>query len=397
MNKNMPTEKLYGIGTDGAAVMTGRLNGVVKQLTDSFPKVVGVACAAHRLALACRDASNGVRYMAIFRDHLQDLYLYFQHSANRTAALKTAATTLGLADLKLKQVKDTRWLSQHQAIVVLQRNLAAVLATLAEEVEVKRCPVAKGLYTFCATYRFVASLYLQADVLPHLARLSKIFQKANVNFLHIKEQVPITIETLRRIKDAGTSPPLGSFLSCLHRDLDDPSGLGAQSIHHEEERNRRGQSLDDVPREQQWSRFVADVASPYISGLIHHLECRFENLNLLGAFSVLGPQATSQSDEQNNAHLKILANKFLPENEINVIQEYQSLREHIHRGQFKDKSQADILRLLASECDEWGLIYPLLSRLAAIALVVPVSSVNCERDFSTMNRLFAILGQNRPP
>ena len=81
---------------------TGRLNGVVKQLTDSFPKVVGVACAAHRLALACRDASNGVRYMAIFRDHLQDLYLYFQHSANRTAALKTAATTLGLADLKLK-------------------------------------------------------------------------------------------------------------------------------------------------------------------------------------------------------------------------------------------------------------------------------------------------------
>jgi hypothetical protein len=88
-----------------------------------------------------------------------------------------------------QQVKDTRWLSQHQAIGVLQRNLAAVLATLAEEVEVKRCPVAKGLYTFCSTYRFVASLYLQADVLTHLARLSKIFQKANVNFLHIKEQV----------------------------------------------------------------------------------------------------------------------------------------------------------------------------------------------------------------
>ena len=25
MNKNMPTEKLYGIGTDGAAVMTGQV------------------------------------------------------------------------------------------------------------------------------------------------------------------------------------------------------------------------------------------------------------------------------------------------------------------------------------------------------------------------------------
>ena len=86
-------------------------------------------------------------------------------------------------------MKDTQWLSQHLAIEVLQTNLKAVLATLAEEAEIKRCPIAKGLYTFCATYRFVASVYLQADILPHLARLSKVFQQANVNFLHIKEQV----------------------------------------------------------------------------------------------------------------------------------------------------------------------------------------------------------------
>ena len=86
-------------------------------------------------------------------------------------------------------MKDTRWLSQHKAIETLQRNLGAVLGALAEEAEVRKCPGAKGLYTFCATYRFVAAVYLQADVLPHLARLSKVFQKANVNFSHIKEQV----------------------------------------------------------------------------------------------------------------------------------------------------------------------------------------------------------------
>ncbi|XP_057711367.1 zinc finger protein 862-like [Corythoichthys intestinalis] len=54
---------------------------------------------------------------------------------------------------------------------------------------------------------------------------------------------------------------------------------------------------------------------------------------------------------------------------------------------FKDKNQAEVLSLLASECDEWGQIYPLLSHLAGVALVIPVSSVNCERDFSTMNRV----------
>lgn len=90
-------------------------------------------------------------------------------------------------------MKDTRWLSQHLAIQSLQRNLPAVLSALAEEVRVNKCPTAKGLYAFCSTFRFVAALHLQADVLPHLARLSKVFQKEMVNFLAIKEQVMILI------------------------------------------------------------------------------------------------------------------------------------------------------------------------------------------------------------
>lgn len=130
LDKGIPTERLYGLGTDGAAVMTGnylkpsesilaveslnivtkycflnlgRVNGVAKQLTDSFPNTFPVACAAHRLALACKD-SNNVKYMVTFRDHLQDLYLYFRNSANRTATLKAASTTLGVSDLKLKVI-----------------------------------------------------------------------------------------------------------------------------------------------------------------------------------------------------------------------------------------------------------------------------------------------------
>ncbi|XP_034085003.1 uncharacterized protein LOC117554649 isoform X2 [Gymnodraco acuticeps] len=197
--KELPVDRLYGLGTDGAAVMTGRLNGVAKQLTDSFPKLVSVVCAAQRLALACKDASNAVRYMANFRNHLQELHLFFRNSANRSATLRSAATTLGMNDLKVKEVKDTRWLSQDLAVQNLQRNLPAVLAALAEEASTRKCSVAKGLYTFCATYRFVAALYLQADVLPHIAMLSKVFQRADVNFLHIKEQVPVTLVTLGSI------------------------------------------------------------------------------------------------------------------------------------------------------------------------------------------------------
>lgn len=84
------------------------------------------------------------------------------------------------------QVKDTWWLSQHEAVKNLLRNITAVLGALGDELETCKCPTAKGLYSFLATYRFIAAIHLQADVLPHLARLSKVFQKENVMFLAIK-------------------------------------------------------------------------------------------------------------------------------------------------------------------------------------------------------------------
>lgn len=140
--------------------------------------------------LVCKDSSKDVRYMATFRDHLQDHHLYFRNSANRTATLKATDTTVVIVCLFITNyVFNCNISRKWRTHETLQRNLSAVLGALAEEAEVRRCPRAKGLYTFCATYRFVAAVYLQADVLPHLTRLYKIFQKPQVNFLHIKLQV----------------------------------------------------------------------------------------------------------------------------------------------------------------------------------------------------------------
>lgn len=96
-------------------------------------------------------------------------------------------------------MKDARWLSQHLAIQNLQKNISAVLNVLAEEVEVRKCAAAKGLYSFLATYHFIAALHLQADVLPHLSCLSKIFQKEDLNFLVIKEQVNSVLFSIANI------------------------------------------------------------------------------------------------------------------------------------------------------------------------------------------------------
>ena len=54
-------------------------------------------------------------------------------------------------------------------------------------------------------------------------------------------QVPVTIASIQRIKEAGHKQPPGSALAKLHHDLNDPRGLGMFNIRAEEERERRGQ------------------------------------------------------------------------------------------------------------------------------------------------------------
>lgn len=358
--------------------MTGKQNGTAKLLTDSWPGLVSVHCAAHRLALACKDAADGVPYMKIFRKHLQDLHLYFRNSANRTSALQAAASVLGVADLKVTEVKDTRWLSQEKAISNLQRNLPAVLATLAEEADLKKDPVARGLYTYCATYRFVAAIHLQADILPYLAQLSKLFQKENINFMAIKNHVPVTIETLRKIKAAGERQPEGSFLAQVEEKVT------SLNINAEEERRSRG---TDHSITTLWERFQTQVMDPYIDGLIQHLELRFQQLGILGAFSSLGPQGPQADESQTVSDLQLLAKQFPPISETALLQEWQSYKVLTTTGILKNKSQLEIMTAMASGYDELHLLYPNLSLLSAIALTIPVSSVNCERDFSAMNRI----------
>lgn len=80
----------------------GQHNGVAKQLSNEWPRLLGVHCAAHRLALAWKDASEDVPYMATSGDHVEQLHLYFRNSANRSASLKAAAEVLRVCELKVK-------------------------------------------------------------------------------------------------------------------------------------------------------------------------------------------------------------------------------------------------------------------------------------------------------
>ena len=170
-NKSLQITKLCAFGSDGASVMTGRLSGVTVCLRGHSPNMISVHCANHRLALAAAQASDSVAYLKQFKSILQTLFYFYQNSAVRMASLHAIQEILNDPLIKCKLVKDVRWLSHDNAIKAVIRCLPSLLVSLDREASENGEPTAHGLFKFMKCYKFVASLYLLSDVLPHLSRL----------------------------------------------------------------------------------------------------------------------------------------------------------------------------------------------------------------------------------
>lgn len=65
--KEIDISKLRGFGSDGAAVMVSRKNGVSTKLRIHSSRMIAVHCINHRLALAAAHAVNGIPYIQRFK------------------------------------------------------------------------------------------------------------------------------------------------------------------------------------------------------------------------------------------------------------------------------------------------------------------------------------------
>ncbi|KAJ8334192.1 hypothetical protein SKAU_G00398310 [Synaphobranchus kaupii] len=169
--KNISIKKVMGFGSDGAAVMTGRKNGVAVLLQKENPLMTAIHCICHRLALPVGQAGERVPYIKNhFKPNLGELFRFFAYSACRMARLHQIQELLDLAQNTLKEAEDTRWLSHDEACKSLYRNLPAVLMTL--DNENKNSATSTGLLIWLHKYSTQATLYLLCDLLPHLSSLS---------------------------------------------------------------------------------------------------------------------------------------------------------------------------------------------------------------------------------
>lgn len=106
--------RLVGFASDGAAVMVGRLGGVVTKLREEMPHLVGVHCMAHRLELAFKDAIKEQKLHQTLDSLLSGLYTFYHISPLNRANLKAAYDSLDLPPLMPTRIGGTRWVGHHK-------------------------------------------------------------------------------------------------------------------------------------------------------------------------------------------------------------------------------------------------------------------------------------------
>jgi len=189
-DKTLQVMKLHAFGSNGASVTV--------RLRSHSPTMIAVHCVNHRLALAAALASDSIPYLKQFKSILQTLFYFYQNSPVRMANLHAIQEVLNDPVIKCKQTKDVRWLSHDNAFKALIHSLPSILVSLDREAAENGEPTAHGLYKFMKYYKFVACAYLLSDVLPHLSRLSRIFQKENVDLSLIQPCLKSTIDAIKK-------------------------------------------------------------------------------------------------------------------------------------------------------------------------------------------------------
>ena len=183
--------------------------------------------------------------------------------------------------IKCKLPKDVRWLSHDNAIKALVRCLPSILVSLDREASENGEPTAHGLFKFMKCYKFVACLYLLSDVLPHLSRLSRIFQKEDIDFFLVQ---PCLIKEYMHCP----GPNLSKVDDVLVTDLKDFQIIVSDS--------------------------QKDAFKSNIQAIIDQLYNRFPHVELIDALSIFDP-CTLPSDEKElvthgRERLKVLTTIF---------------------------------------------------------------------------------------
>ena len=389
-SSGLEVTKFTGFSSDGASVMMGKKNGVAALLRLSCPHLINIHCICHKLALACTDTNENIKYIKTVELILRQLWNFFENSPKRMATYLKTQLALKEMDLsksarskvakRLKKACRTRWLSLDSSVKAVSNDYEAILQTLTQMQE--EDATALGLLKRMKTIKFLGVIYILKEVLPILSCLSKKFQRDSLSFSSIIPEVNATKEMLDKVLLDETP------LNQLQSDIDSFTNMSAELTLNRNHLNE-----------------IQTLFRQYIDALKHNIDRRFgDSSEVVAAFCIFDPLAVPEGDgfkEYGLKEVEILGGHYHTDEEeirTQLRSEWNSMKYHlkdilkpkvpqtIKEGRSKATSTEWCFTQLLS-MPVYKQFFPRLTFIASVAASLPVTNAWPERGASALKNI----------
>lgn len=418
--------KAVGFGSDGASVFQGALNGVCKKLkTESSPFCITIHCTSHRVQLVSHTVKS-VREYQCLEQLCHSVYNYFARSNKRTDELRDWCDFLDVKYLSLGLECEVRFLSIQGALSKLWHNLFPVLAKVHEDMTNTMHPDACFIVE---SFGDLDTLLFCAIVMPLFTELNvlvKYLQGREVYLFDVALAVQACKDTLAREYAACSLESFEEYLKlkavCMAgplQGMDDRDVAGLTwigSILHlvltkdvtiemtakpQNVRGRKRSEAVDTLFAREVVQRVEESAKALVQKVLDDFESRFPPCEVLQSLAVVDPRywLGNMFDMSSFATLMdvlikqfgvdhktsdgtvipaLLCGKSLKAQAPSFISHMQGLQEGITSSILWSRvASSDVL---SARYSEWLIV-------ARISLLVPIGSVENEREFSLLNLL----------
>ncbi|XP_071116792.1 zinc finger protein 862-like [Haliotis cracherodii] len=365
--------KVYGMGSDGAAVMLGKRGGVAANMKDFCPHLVEMHCVAHRLALACVDVAKAVKEVSYYESILNTICSFFNRSPKCLSNLQMWQELLDEPQVRPSEVHRVRWLSMTRAIDNCSKALPALIAMLEDNSDTDM--MADSLLRQLTTYKFRFLTAFLQDVFGMIGTVSRALQTRDLTYGDMRRTIDAFLDGLKGqyLTDTPTyGPKLREFLAKTDGS-DEFESVKMRRSHHD--------------------RTLTDRARDCVHVLVDNVTDRFPDNELYSAFGALDPTAfpdntrdlASYGDESIatlGRHYGSRRQGHTPVDKDALEREWGIFRPLVYNNYRQLTYGQMLVTAYASKLTEQ---FPNVVKLMEIGRILPVSSVECERGFSKQN------------
>lgn len=369
-------ECFIAFACDGASVMIGKDSGVATRLKIQFPKLIIWHCSNHRLELAVGDVVGEVCGINNFKIFMDKLYTLFHQSPKNQNELKKAASSLEVQILKIGRILSVRWVASSKRTVnaVINNfsalcehfNLASMDSTRDSKERSKYC----GLFKMITSIEFVSNLNTMSDALDELGDLSEYLQKRSITLVDADKSIRTTI----RVLDSMTTDP-GPKLTDALKEIKNKMSYKNVILHS-----------GNVPKIN---------SAQFYKSLANNLKSRMMTSS---SSNVSRNEKNRQENEKTFKNLLDNIEKLNPKNwplsndgQIENIQFGDcNIRNLCQQFQIDEKSTIQSFRIYKMDLGKKEIPEDLKPLYKSIA-TIPVSTSECERNFSSMNEIMSPL------